>query len=737
MYVRFKVVIIICLISVSSYAQISSIDVNQTSLSLYKDQIPRLFDNFRYLFNGWTDPNALGITTAISTFNVYNVKNAEYGARGDGTTDDTTAITAALAATATGIVYFPSGTYLTTGGFTITDQMILGSGPGATIIKKRSGTSTMFTVDGLGSVDRLTIDCNELYGNGLVYTTAAVDFDTGWTGEIVIKNTPTSPSCTAITGASNASACVITSTGHGLSTGDMVRIRNITGLVSQASASDSPIEGVYRVTYVSANSFSIPEDTSSYTAYSSGGTWERASYAICFEQTTGKYLARNKYIKGPLKIEDCYGGIYVGYATDCFFENFVIIGDCNDAAIFISNLDVRNITFRNWYIEGGIRTSHNGIRDVRFESGRCSLTAANSYEQPFYYSLGFNASNGNVGGEVSKISFRDIVINRGDDDATNPFFYTNNYNLRVESSKFLDSATTNALICNDYGTYNSSWRNNVFEMTNAWYWFVDGCNGATRQELIQNNYEQGVNGTVILSARKLSGETTGHIYVSHSNLDYEIEGPSGTARGYIFNQVSGDIDLTNAATGGCILLNCTGSVTEGTGEITLRTTYTGGVFIDDLDVSGVYTEDTTKYLATKTVKYSIDVDDDASTDDYQFDDDAANQNEQVITITNALPAYAELVSCQLRCFETVTGSTSMGIDVGTSSGGNEILSTADTDTANDINSSAATVAPELGATNAARSVYVNATPGANWNTLDAGRWMIMLTYIDYASVYSN
>ncbi len=70
----------------------------------------------------------------------------------------------------------------------------------------------------------------------------------------------------------------------------------------------------------------------------------------------------------------------------------------------------------------------------------------------------------------------------------------------------------------------------------------------------------------------------------------------------------------------------------------------------------------------KVVCKTIDLDDDASTDDYQFDDDAANTTEQVITLTNILPAYAELVSVQLRCFETVTGSASMSIDVGTTSG---------------------------------------------------------------------
>lgn len=144
-----------------------------------------------------------------------------------------------------------------------------------------------------------------------------------------------------------------------------------------------------------------------------------------------------------------------------------------------------------------------------------------------------------------------------------------------------------------------------------------------------------------------------------------------------------------------------------------------------------------KNFGSPIVSYIVtfDVDDDASTDDYQFDDDAENADEQTLEVSNAIPAYAELVSCQLRCFETVTGSAAMSIDVGTSDGGGEILTAANTDSANDINSTGAGDGPELLATNAAQSIWVNATPGANWNTLDAGRWALQIVYIDYAKLY--
>jgi hypothetical protein len=62
-----------------------------------------------------------------------NVRN--FGAVGDGTTDDTAAITAAIAATR-GVVYFPAGSYLVTDTLTVTaDRITLqGDGPNKTLI---------------------------------------------------------------------------------------------------------------------------------------------------------------------------------------------------------------------------------------------------------------------------------------------------------------------------------------------------------------------------------------------------------------------------------------------------------------------------------------------------------------------------------------------------------------------------------------------------------------------------
>lgn len=159
----------------------------------------------------------------------------------------------------------------------------------------------------------------------------------------------------------------------------------------------------------------------------------------------------------------------------------------------------------------------------------------------------------------------------------------------------------------------------------------------------------------------------------------------------------------------------------------------------DFSVTGDVLNGTGVVLAVKTFIATVQLDDDTVTADYAFDDDAANTTEQVITLTNVLPAYAELLSWQIRCFEGTTAATTAAIDFGTSSGGTEI-GEGDTsvDDTGELIGAAAGAGPVLLATSAARSLYFGVVPSSNWADMaSVGRWSIMVTYIDYAAVHTQ
>jgi hypothetical protein len=73
---------------------------------------------------------------------IVNVK--EFGATGDGTTDDTSAIQAAIDSVTNGIIFMPPGTYILTDRIRLKSEIsLVGSGKGATTISRTSGSFNM------------------------------------------------------------------------------------------------------------------------------------------------------------------------------------------------------------------------------------------------------------------------------------------------------------------------------------------------------------------------------------------------------------------------------------------------------------------------------------------------------------------------------------------------------------------------------------------------------------------
>ena len=78
-------------------------------------------------------------------YGTYTVSVKDYGALGDGVTDDTTAIKNAMSAVNSnngGIVYFPAGTYITGNQTLYANMSLLGSGIGATTLRLKAGANT-------------------------------------------------------------------------------------------------------------------------------------------------------------------------------------------------------------------------------------------------------------------------------------------------------------------------------------------------------------------------------------------------------------------------------------------------------------------------------------------------------------------------------------------------------------------------------------------------------------------
>jgi len=127
------------------------------------------------------------MTTLIPKFDIggtgatnraINLKLAEivsvkdFGAVGDGTTDDTTAIQAAL--NTGNSVYFPKGTYVISSALTpVSNQRIYGSGQQNSIIKQTSASANAFTLSSLTWVyiEQLSITCSATSTANGIYVT--------------------------------------------------------------------------------------------------------------------------------------------------------------------------------------------------------------------------------------------------------------------------------------------------------------------------------------------------------------------------------------------------------------------------------------------------------------------------------------------------------------------------------------------------------------------------------------
>ena len=497
-----------------------------------------------------------------------------------GTTNMTAAITKALAAY--DCTRLLSTTYATTGGHVIRDQRLSGAEIESTILQRLSGDTTLITFDGKGLLEDFTLDGNSLDGSLLLVTSQVGVYYSGQVQRVKQINAGAAISTTNITAATIANPCMITAAGHGLDNGELARIRNATGVQSAANPDLSAINGVYIVANATVNTFTISDNTTGFTAYAGGGTVERASYAM---QVGGDTISAHNKICRDLIFDNNYGNIFLGYTNNSTFTDLQMYGATDDWGIFVSNIDAADIRFTNLYIESGIATSWHGMRRLTFTNIKAVYSAAKNWTLPFFYSVGFNNTYGSAGGEVQGTKFFNVNVVRQVNNPTVPIFDTNGYQTTLENIYVEERASTNWSVIRDRGMHQSKLKTVVVQSTNAWDLFHADSTGGYMLDAEEIYYIQGVIGTATWSSTHLPATTTGMCRVIKSNLNQSVA--AGNVRNFWFQDIYGDVDLTNVSAPGTVLINIEGTVTDPNLAATIRFSK-NMVRLQHIDFFGVY-----------------------------------------------------------------------------------------------------------------------------------------------------
>lgn len=498
----------------------------------------------------------------------------DYGAAADGVTDCTAAINSALASGNS--VYFPAGTYLTTGGHSITNQTVMGAGKAATIIKRSSGSNDVFKLMDDGTIQDLTVDGNSTWGNGVVISTTTYgQFKPSVVSNLAVKNIGTTATPVSITGVSNATQCQITAASHGLSVGDYVNIRTVTGLVSTSNPTKSVVSGLWQVKTASANTFTIDLDTTSWTAYVSGGQVLRTSFGICVERIGSGGYGDAKTVNN-IELRDNDSHIYIGIGRFSSFNNIYMFGSNSRAAVYAQFIDT--VWFNNIYMEGAVETFYYGVRDLTFNDLYINIPSSNTFTGALFRSIGMNYAEGTLGGEVAGLSLNNATIYRAKNFGTQPVFEINPYQASFDHIHVYDnSSAATWYVFGLYGVKDWSLRNVTVESGNAWDLFDATWNLGYAITAENIRYTQGVQGTATWSnSYPGSGDSNTHIVVRGSNLNQAIK--SGGGYGYWFENIQGNVNLTNANAGGTFAYNINGTVTDPNKAITFRIDTTSGLW---------------------------------------------------------------------------------------------------------------------------------------------------------------
>ena len=526
----------------------------------------------------WAIAEHKGTTHWYSNQNVINVKSKRYGALGDGVTNDTVAITAALAAATSGSeVYFPPGTYIVNGPlFFVTSNVTLRGEPGLSVIKNAAGANLSQGLLTIG-YNGATIAVTDIRVIGLVLDATArhraifvVSCTRGWFEDNIFRNGYSGisyfSSCTDITIQNN----YITNSGAGDAFGDGIYMENALrprilfnivfdftriGIVTEGSGGASNSKDVL----IMGNNIRYGHNAS--TTESNAGIWCEHTNGARIENNVVRDVYNTPGSNLPKGIT--IGGSITGNSTFVIRDN--VISDVTYGLYLSPGID-----FRSSVIAEG-NTIEAGVVHTTYEIGCYVLSAtffriANNYFGTTTHTTGTNGSIViDPSTNISQVSISGNVhdqVTQGTDGADINFIEDNS---KVLTDLFIDHEIAYIQMRDPFVNVVITDSNLVSTGTN-----YRGINANGTLRMVNTNYT--VAGTATFSIGFWNGG------------DYRMSGCTFTALGFTTGSANGGtitvlFDGCRFLSGSYININSGGYVTLRGCHINEYRTYANGAFL--------------------------------------------------------------------------------------------------------------------------------------------------------------